>query len=178
MTIPNEIRDLIHKLKAMTTSPNINEAAVAASKLQSLLLRHNLSEADIPDRSHRYDAYRNEIGRSGCDWRRRLINAIAATNGCYAFYNAKDATVIVIGEKGSFRFDEDLHEVRSVRTELHAVDQVRRKLGGSLRLTLERDLHGGFTSFRHRLRRGRGGIGAARLCENCETRNCDQVDSI
>jgi putative NIF3 family GTP cyclohydrolase 1 type 2 len=42
-----KILDRIQKLIALSTSPNENEAAVAAEKAQALLIEHNLSMADV-----------------------------------------------------------------------------------------------------------------------------------
>lgn len=78
----------IQKLLALTTSSNENEAAVAASKAQELLLKYNLSMTQVEG----YNAEKTlpiieQIVGSGNlpDWQSRLAGVVARNNLCSVF---------------------------------------------------------------------------------------------
>src|SRR3712207_287418 len=79
MTAAHEIDRVVERIKkllALTSSQNPNEAALAASKAQELLFRHNLSmamvEAATEGGNSAYVADRFDSG-GWMHWRRRLL---------------------------------------------------------------------------------------------------------
>ncbi|CCF85391.1 DUF2786 domain-containing protein [Nitrolancea hollandica] len=103
--ITDDIIKRIQKVAALADSPNVNEAAVAAAKLQELLFRHNLTMAEIHAKSGKlpgsdYGKHEYYVGRNhGYGWKRRLMGAIARYNFCHAVSHRGDDQMFVVGEE-------------------------------------------------------------------------------
>jgi hypothetical protein len=80
---PEKVLDLIRKLLALSTSSNENEAALAASKAQALLLKYNLEMSQIHqeagDEVERWDFQTPYMD----SWLGVLINSVATANLCH-----------------------------------------------------------------------------------------------
>jgi hypothetical protein len=82
-----KILDRIQKLIALSTSPNENEAAVAAEKAQALLIEHNLSMADVKASTHKKVEYTiNNVKTTPYPWHRLLAQAVAKLYFCTSYY--------------------------------------------------------------------------------------------
>src|SRR5689334_15056227 len=104
MTATHEIDRVVERIKkllALTASQNPNEAALAASKAQELLFRHNLSmamvEAATEGGNSAYVADRFDSG-GWMDWRRRLLAAVARNNFCRGVSYQGTRDVGIVGE--------------------------------------------------------------------------------
>lgn len=92
----NKLQDTIKKLLAMAehTGSNENEAAIALSKAQALLFKHNLTMADI--KRDTQDTTPAGIGKidiqesQGYSWKSSLINVIANANLCKVIGGSKE----------------------------------------------------------------------------------------
>ncbi len=97
----DRVVERIKKLLALTTSQNPNEAALAASKAQELLFRHNLSmamvEAATEGGNPAYVADRFDSG-GWMHWRRRLLAAVARNNFCRGVSYQGTREVGIVGE--------------------------------------------------------------------------------
>ncbi len=96
----DRVVERIKKLLALTTSENPNEAALAASKAQELLFRHNLSMAMVEaatDDNNTYVADRFDSG-GWMHWRRRLLAAVARNNFCRGVSYQGTREVGIVGE--------------------------------------------------------------------------------
>ena len=90
----------IKKLLALSSSPNENEAALAASKASELLAEHNLSMADLNGLGDeeveelRLDSLNNK------KWKTCIAEAIAANNYCEIFIShcGKNKTLMLVGK--------------------------------------------------------------------------------
>lgn len=84
--IDETILDKIRKVQGYLQSDNPNEAAVAAAKLSELLMKHNLSLADIPEKERPKDPFVNVASDTEtqrlAEWRVDLAHAIAKANLC------------------------------------------------------------------------------------------------
>lgn len=97
----DRVVERIKRLLALTTSTNPNEAALAASKAQELLFRHNLSMAMVEAATERGSAnYVNDRFDSGgwMHWRRRLLAVVARNNFCRGVSYEGTREVGVVGE--------------------------------------------------------------------------------
>lgn len=104
MTATHEIDRVVERIKkllALTSSQNPNEAALAASKAQELLFRHNLSmamvEAATEGGNAAYVADRFDSG-GWMHWRRRLLAAVARNNFCRGVSYQGTREVGIVGE--------------------------------------------------------------------------------
>jgi hypothetical protein len=104
MTAAHEIDRVVERIKkllALTASQNPNEAALAASKAQELLFRHNLSmamvEAATEGGNSAYVADRFDSG-GWMHWRRRLLAAVARNNFCRGVSYQGTREVGIVGE--------------------------------------------------------------------------------
>lgn len=97
----DRVVERIKKLLALTASQNPNEAALAASKAQELLFRHNLSmamvEAATEGGNAAYVADRFDSG-GWMHWRRRLLAAVARNNFCRGVSYQGTREVGIVGE--------------------------------------------------------------------------------
>jgi len=97
----DRIVERIKKLLALTSSQNPNEAALAATKAQELLFRHNLSmamvEAATEGGNSAYVADRFDSG-GWMHWRRRLLAAVARNNFCRGVSYQGTREVGIVGE--------------------------------------------------------------------------------
>ena len=81
----------VRKLLALSTSPNVHEAALAAARAQELIVRHRLEgllqASEAEDREPIEDAREAplEVGRRLRKWKRVLAQQLAALNGCVAY---------------------------------------------------------------------------------------------
>jgi hypothetical protein len=89
MTQQEKIIDKVKKLLALATSANENEAALAANKAQALLAEHNLSIADVEQKSSKHAdivADDNPLEGKPMLWKRQLGAAISRLYFCTYFY--------------------------------------------------------------------------------------------
>lgn len=82
-----QVIELAKKIQGYTTSPNVNEASVAAEKLQQLLMAHNIEEweLDTEERpAYGHMAFDVASGGIGDDktWKRSLLDAVAEASSC------------------------------------------------------------------------------------------------
>lgn len=79
-----QVVELIKRAKALEASSNPNEAANAAAKVQELLLKYNLSQADLQDDEPATPATRQELVTSDTSsWVSYLYGGVARAHGCY-----------------------------------------------------------------------------------------------
>lgn len=94
--------DKIRKVWALSTSNNPHEAALALSRVHELLLKHNLTMADIQAKDEKPSYIQSLSGKviTG-DWRKKLIHAIAKAFFCkaIAIRRAGVSRILLIGEK-------------------------------------------------------------------------------
>lgn len=102
---PKDLLDRVRKLLALTSSPNVHEAASAAAMAQALIERHRLEGwLDARD-SVSADPIEDgldtplEVARKVRTWKRVLAAAIADANGCIAYTRAMgdDEAIVVAG---------------------------------------------------------------------------------
>ncbi len=99
----SKILDKMQKLQALATSSNEHEAALAASRLQDLALKYNLSLTDIPT-SENEDAYLKE--EEGMDvtnnarwWSTLLYHEIARNNFVKILVRGSTKRVWTVGKR-------------------------------------------------------------------------------
>lgn len=98
---PEKVLDLVRKLLALSTSSNENEAAVAASKAQALLLKYNLEASQIG--TGRDEA--SEVERQNYSfeyqqsWLDSLLHGIAKTNLCRVVKSSEYRTGQQVGNR-------------------------------------------------------------------------------
>jgi hypothetical protein len=88
MAADTKIIERIHKLLALATSDNENEAAIAASKAQTMLMEYNISEEELNKFSNKeaekvietYMDGKNKYNRVA--WQNILATAVARANLC------------------------------------------------------------------------------------------------
>ncbi len=107
MNTENDINAVLAKVKklfALSTSSNPNEAALAASKAQELLLQYNLSLSQVTEKDEsmrpEYQKTRIEIGTR--IWRRRLLTTLARNNFCDVIYQTKSGQAFLVGQKHNY----------------------------------------------------------------------------
>lgn len=87
----------IQKLHALSASSNIHEAALAASKMQDLLIKHNLTLAEVREKhaDHIGRHVRTMSGRHR-RWQHQLLATLARFNLCktYRWNNTTDHVLI------------------------------------------------------------------------------------
>jgi len=100
----------IHKLLALATSDNENEAAVAASKAQSLLIQHNISEDELENfnsvKSEKVVQVRTagKNARNRSAWYGTLAHIVAKANLCNLLIDGSG--LIWIGKKTNIEVAE------------------------------------------------------------------------
>jgi hypothetical protein len=87
----------IRKLAAMTTSSNPNEAAVAAAKMQALLLEYNLTLEQVGGSRSAADYVRQDLPVQAAAWRQIIMGALARNNFCKAII-LKGGKMGVVGQ--------------------------------------------------------------------------------
>jgi hypothetical protein len=100
MTLDNKLRSRVEKMLALADdAANENEAAVAMSKAQQILLAHNLTLAtfaetapDAPQTETIAQPYVVDF-EQGATWRLRLLHTVAIGNLCYLIGGGKRAYV-------------------------------------------------------------------------------------
>lgn len=108
----------LKKVQALTTSSNPNEAAVAAEKLQELLVRYNLELADVSGDvndgrpSRVYGKHEAQTPQS--EYRRLLMNVLAINNFCRYVYTPGTTIAWLVGET---------HNVEAVRWMFATIDE-------------------------------------------------------
>ena len=104
----------IHKLLALATSDNENEAALAAAKAQSLLIEYNVSDEELEE----YSTVKNEKvvevrtygkTRSRIKWRVNLAFPIARANLCKVIMSS-GSSLIWIGKKTNIEVAQYLYD--------------------------------------------------------------------
>jgi len=104
--VEEKVIDLIAKLLRLSTSSNEHEAALAASRAQELLIKHNLSMAEIE--AHRDDKDKTPVNllsetlditvpKNYGDWKKFLIASVAKYNLCKAILSSDGSRVYIIG---------------------------------------------------------------------------------
>jgi hypothetical protein len=112
-----KVIDKARKLKALAASSNPHEAALALKMMQTILIKHGLSEKDLE---------KDEFGRlmflySSEPWVRRCVNAIATLYLCrmaYSKFSASKNRYILIGS------DENAEVVKEMC--LSILDSIRK----------------------------------------------------
>jgi hypothetical protein len=98
LAVDTTVLTKIKKLLALSTSSNPNEAALAASKAQELLMQHNLTMSQVE--MHGESSYGQEFVQTGSRfWKRSLLTVIARNNFCEVIYEAQIKSAALIGEK-------------------------------------------------------------------------------
>lgn len=100
-----DVMTRVAKLLRLSQSNNPHEAALAASRAQELIARHNLNIDGIllrgaePQKSAEpVDDFGRDPLDSGRDtWRQRLAIAIARQNGCKTFLRGEDVAICLVG---------------------------------------------------------------------------------
>ncbi len=112
----NTIIEKIHKLLSMAEHPNSNEheAAIALEKAQELLLRHNLTRADVKnDNGSTSPVGIGKIDRTelnGYTWKRQLINTLAKANLCKVIGSPSDKAWHLFGSYDNVRSVLEMYE--------------------------------------------------------------------
>lgn len=113
--IPDRIIDRIQKLLRMAESNSPNEAAIAATKADELLLQYNLERAAVEARGEidRDPYVKHYIDAGGTKpqygWRGNLLAAIARSGFCKDLYQARILRFCVIGKQHNVEAVEYLY---------------------------------------------------------------------
>lgn len=108
------ILDKIARLKTLAERPGTpEEAAAAVAAIQRLMLRYNLSEAQVSTANrndqHGFDNVSFDLG-STMSWRSHLMNAICHYTFCKAVFDHKGAKVNIIGEQHNIAIVTGLYD--------------------------------------------------------------------
>jgi hypothetical protein len=112
-----KILNRIHKLLALATSSNVNEAAVAAAQAQKLIARHRIDQAQLDNYFHDFDEHDNpfrlhddalDAGSRVAPWHLELAMVVAEANGCRV-------VVLKEGRYSTFKLVGHEDDVASVR---------------------------------------------------------------
>lgn len=100
------ILDRAQKLQALADRAGTpEEAANAASKLQSMLLRHNLTMAqvagNIQEDFEKQDFSMSHENRNHKGWKSTLYYGIAKANFCESVWNPRSSTMSIVGRKAN-----------------------------------------------------------------------------
>lgn len=111
------ILDKIARLKALEAQPGTpEEAAAATAAIQRLMLRHNLTEAQVSTAGRNdqsgYDSTRYDIGAATM-WRKYLMHTVAETTFCTAVFDHAGRGVNIVGEKHNVAVATGLYEYLS-----------------------------------------------------------------
>jgi hypothetical protein len=103
----NEVLDRVRKLLALSESPNLHEAALAAARAQALIERHRLHDLLAAERAEEEDpdpivhAWHEPlaVAKRIRKWKVALAAALADANGCLAYVARResDEAVILVG---------------------------------------------------------------------------------
>lgn len=125
--VPDELIQKIQKLIALKSSPNENESALAARKVQELLERYNLEEAKVlghqpPSKFSTFDFiywYEEDWER---EWEVRLCGVLAEAYFCRVLFSSQEITII-----GREREVDVARQVfYALRPQLYEIGQKRR----------------------------------------------------
>ncbi len=92
-----KIIDKVRKLLALSTSSNEHEAALAAQRATEMLLKHNLSLADLEVKKSPYTWHDTPFEQSG--WKRSLIYGIAKYNLCDTILSKGGKSLHIVGKQ-------------------------------------------------------------------------------
>lgn len=97
----DEILSKIKKLLALSASFNINEATLAGSKAQELILEYNINSTELDQNEDIIDLFSIYTGKkNGVMWKEQLISGIARYNFCKAIKSgSQPSKVMVVGKK-------------------------------------------------------------------------------
>lgn len=106
MTVTHSaILNKARKLQALADNPGatVAEAAMAAAKLQELLIKHHIEEQDIPaNERSKVERRRVDLGKGNIrSWRQDLFWAVARNNGCKAVSWTGHNYMDVVGHEAS-----------------------------------------------------------------------------
>jgi hypothetical protein len=108
----NRILEMLRNLRARATNnTNVHEAAVATEKIQALLLKYNLTLAQVE--GHRlkdeYGRHSTHVGGSGM-WRRTLMQHICTVNFCTSVYTPGTTHMTIIGQAHNVQIVQGLFD--------------------------------------------------------------------
>lgn len=120
----DKILDRIQKLLALAgNNGNENEVAAAATKVQDMLLQHNLDVAAVAAHAARradqgrepidhdwYRGHRADNGLNEVEWRTTLVFAIARNNLCKAIHYPEKKQFLWIGRRSNIEVSQFLYE--------------------------------------------------------------------
>lgn len=97
----DRIKSLIEKLSRLSKSSNIHEAELAATRMQDILMRYNLSLSDIELEKDDVEREAHTLGGSSCErtWRGILHERIARYNFCRSIRVSGSFKMAVVGKK-------------------------------------------------------------------------------
>ena len=107
-TIDTKITEKIQKLLAMAEHPNSNEneAAIALEIAQEMLLKHNLTRADIINNTSETPVGIGKLTRTESDgytWKRNLVTVLADANLCRVVGSPQDKAWHIFGQYDNVR---------------------------------------------------------------------------
>ncbi len=92
-----KVVEKIQKLLALGTSSNPHEAALAAERATAMLLKYNLSLADLDVEKSPYTWHDTPFEQSS--WRRALMYAVAKHNLCDTVITTRRKTLAIVGKQ-------------------------------------------------------------------------------
>lgn len=93
----SEITNKIRKLLALASSPNLNEAALAAAEAQRLMLKYGIEQADFDDPT--VDVLLVERPEAKSTWFRALAKPVTEACFCEAWFHSGTDRITVVGRK-------------------------------------------------------------------------------
>lgn len=123
--------DKIRKLLSLAgNNPNVEEAAAAAAKAQSLMLEHKLSIEEIPDEEKREECGKEDTNLGGnarsIMWRRVLYECIAKHHFCTTVYTANTKVSHIVGKPSHIAVTNYLYAYLAGEIERLYKDYLRR----------------------------------------------------
>lgn len=108
------IMDMMAKVKHLSENAGtIGEAEAATEMLNRMLVKHNISMAEIKDvddqDSQVYDKFRFDLG-STYSWRKTLLDALAKTTFCHAVFDHKGKGANIVGQKHNVTVIEHMYD--------------------------------------------------------------------
>jgi hypothetical protein len=97
-----ELMTTIKNLLALSSSPNEHEAALAAQRIQEILLKHNLDLAEITAQEEDSGYKRADVDlkvKQNVIWRKVLINVVAINNFCRVLDWNGTTKVSIVGKQ-------------------------------------------------------------------------------
>lgn len=97
----DRIKNLIDKLKRLSKSSNVHEAELAASRMQDILLKYNLTLSDVELENEEVRGERSNLGGSSaeCLWRGELHSGISEHNFCRSIRVSGTQGMLIFGKK-------------------------------------------------------------------------------